>query len=572
MGQYNSIPSSPARSRNESSQREEAAEHDNNIVSGSRVRDRHSNGSRGLWNRILSFQRYFGLSSSSRQTQRYAHSNDNRQPFRSALNHQRSSSMRSLSPRNSRMNTDSTSRRNAHALLSLQSAQQDFEHAERRFRDSIYALYEPDRDLDARRLRHQQQRLQYSSAREPAEVDDHTNPVMGNDSMLPTSSEIQNQTNQGDNAWSRVTSNLFNSTMQENQPERISLQPGENQMAILSRLLSVFASATASTLINSDNNSTNPVNSNNGFSEPSVNLDNAEPGETRFGDESFEQFLLALREGRLIDAMHSDNDTGHGPAAENFDENNPATPLNFFRVFRFDNTRHEEAGQREVPVIIVAVRAVQPTDAEATPSNVNINSTRPSPMEEQSDAQADQQQLPSSSSDENNGAYSSIFPQSSSTGLQGTQPNGSLESDEAAVMSEVTDEGYVSRSWVIYIIGANYPENHPLLSAPSLFTDSPTYEDMLLLNSMLGTVKPSIATQQDMDRAGGVFTVSTSDERCLVCLSEFQNGEECRRLQNCKHFFHRECIDQWLTTSQNSCPLCRMKGVNVAESTTVPTP
>lgn len=33
-------------------------------------------------------------------------------------------------------------------------------------------------------------------------------------------------------------------------------------------------------------------------------------------------------------------------------------------------------------------------------------------------------------------------------------------------------------------------------------------------------------------------------ERCLVCLCDYEVGEEIRRLAKCKHLFHRECIDQ----------------------------
>jgi hypothetical protein len=50
-------------------------------------------------------------------------------------------------------------------------------------------------------------------------------------------------------------------------------------------------------------------------------------------------------------------------------------------------------------------------------------------------------------------------------------------------------------------------------------------------------------------------------QRCLVCISEFEAAEVGRKLAKCNHFFHQECIDQWLTTGRNSCPLCREEGV-----------
>ena len=30
----------------------------------------------------------------------------------------------------------------------------------------------------------------------------------------------------------------------------------------------------------------------------------------------------------------------------------------------------------------------------------------------------------------------------------------------------------------------------------------------------------------------------------------------CAQILRCKHMFHRECVDEWLTTQRNSCPMC----------------
>ncbi|WKA11007.1 hypothetical protein VitviT2T_028544 [Vitis vinifera] len=34
--------------------------------------------------------------------------------------------------------------------------------------------------------------------------------------------------------------------------------------------------------------------------------------------------------------------------------------------------------------------------------------------------------------------------------------------------------------------------------------------------------------------------------RCAVCLYDFEVGEEIRQLTNCKHIFHRSCLDRWM--------------------------
>ncbi|GFX96070.1 e3 ubiquitin-protein ligase RNF165 [Trichonephila clavipes] len=45
-------------------------------------------------------------------------------------------------------------------------------------------------------------------------------------------------------------------------------------------------------------------------------------------------------------------------------------------------------------------------------------------------------------------------------------------------------------------------------------------------------------------------------EKCTICLCEFEDNEDVRRLP-CMHLFHIECVDQWLTTNKR-CPICRV--------------
>ncbi|MED6191472.1 hypothetical protein PIB30_000572 [Stylosanthes scabra] len=46
-------------------------------------------------------------------------------------------------------------------------------------------------------------------------------------------------------------------------------------------------------------------------------------------------------------------------------------------------------------------------------------------------------------------------------------------------------------------------------------------------------------------------------ERCAVCLTDFEEEDEIRRLANCRHVFHRGCVDRWMGYDQSTCPLCR---------------
>lgn len=46
------------------------------------------------------------------------------------------------------------------------------------------------------------------------------------------------------------------------------------------------------------------------------------------------------------------------------------------------------------------------------------------------------------------------------------------------------------------------------------------------------------------------------EDKCAICLSEFETSENVRILP-CAHFFHVQCIDRWLLSNKN-CPVCRL--------------
>ncbi|XVE64688.1 hypothetical protein DITRI_Ditri07aG0121200 [Diplodiscus trichospermus] len=47
-----------------------------------------------------------------------------------------------------------------------------------------------------------------------------------------------------------------------------------------------------------------------------------------------------------------------------------------------------------------------------------------------------------------------------------------------------------------------------------------------------------------------------NDNTCPICLSEYQPKETLRTIPECNHYFHANCIDEWLKMNA-SCPLCR---------------
>lgn len=55
--------------------------------------------------------------------------------------------------------------------------------------------------------------------------------------------------------------------------------------------------------------------------------------------------------------------------------------------------------------------------------------------------------------------------------------------------------------------------------------------------------------------AGGLKDEQHEPLKCAVCLEEFSEGCQLRRLP-CTHRFHADCIAQWLT-QKACCPVCQ---------------
>lgn len=60
--------------------------------------------------------------------------------------------------------------------------------------------------------------------------------------------------------------------------------------------------------------------------------------------------------------------------------------------------------------------------------------------------------------------------------------------------------------------------------------------------------------------AGGIerFAVkgTEKEERCAVCLTDYEEDDECMLSSECRHGFHEECLTAWLK-SKGNCPICR---------------
>ncbi|KAJ7498721.1 hypothetical protein FB451DRAFT_1015638, partial [Mycena latifolia] len=87
-----------------------------------------------------------------------------------------------------------------------------------------------------------------------------------------------------------------------------------------------------------------------------------------------------------------------------------------------------------------------------------------------------------------------------------------------------------------------------------------SYENLISLSGIIGDVKPK-ATPDDV--VSGLETASykdwatpESDQRCPICLDDYQSSDPVMKLGDCRHWLHKECLEQWLKGA-STCPVCR---------------
>uniref|UniRef100_A0A6N2LL55 RING-type domain-containing protein n=1 Tax=Salix viminalis TaxID=40686 RepID=A0A6N2LL55_SALVM len=104
-----------------------------------------------------------------------------------------------------------------------------------------------------------------------------------------------------------------------------------------------------------------------------------------------------------------------------------------------------------------------------------------------------------------------------------------------------------------------------------LFVSFLVVEIVILFQSVIGSNltsdEPIISTTQYLKHIEEKNpTISFSEKltrqqdsvECAICLAKYSEGEGVRKL-NCKHTFHKDCLDKWLQKCLATCPLCRAK-------------
>lgn len=64
--------------------------------------------------------------------------------------------------------------------------------------------------------------------------------------------------------------------------------------------------------------------------------------------------------------------------------------------------------------------------------------------------------------------------------------------------------------------------------------------------------------------AYGSCSSRLGEDACSICLGEYDEGAEVRELPECRHLFHKGCVDRWLLTRSSFCPICRARAVDRA--------
>lgn len=62
--------------------------------------------------------------------------------------------------------------------------------------------------------------------------------------------------------------------------------------------------------------------------------------------------------------------------------------------------------------------------------------------------------------------------------------------------------------------------------------------------------------KDDLDKITEEILEKDLDTKCSICMMDYKKGNTVSKLK-CGHFFHKDCITQWLDEYNYKCPVCR---------------
>ncbi|XP_068343867.1 E3 ubiquitin ligase BIG BROTHER-related-like [Pyrus communis] len=88
--------------------------------------------------------------------------------------------------------------------------------------------------------------------------------------------------------------------------------------------------------------------------------------------------------------------------------------------------------------------------------------------------------------------------------------------------------------------------------------DELSYEELLALGEVVGTESRGLSADTIASLPSVSYKTGSSqngsNESCVICRLDFEDGENLTIL-SCKHSYHSECINNWLTINK-VCPVC----------------
>ncbi|XP_030470174.1 putative RING-H2 finger protein ATL21B [Syzygium oleosum] len=99
--------------------------------------------------------------------------------------------------------------------------------------------------------------------------------------------------------------------------------------------------------------------------------------------------------------------------------------------------------------------------------------------------------------------------------------------------------------------GNNSENNIANIMSPS----RPSRETRRASNGVTGIASVTIESYPKIQVDDDGRVPRPDDNICAICLSEYQPKETLRTIPKCGHYFHAQCIDEWLGRNA-SCPLC----------------
>lgn len=83
-----------------------------------------------------------------------------------------------------------------------------------------------------------------------------------------------------------------------------------------------------------------------------------------------------------------------------------------------------------------------------------------------------------------------------------------------------------------------------------------------LFNNIINTNQPPLQEdvimtldKNDLNKLN-ILKYGEGDDSCSICMCDFEKEDEYYSL-NCKHLFHKDCMDKWLKDYNYICPVCR---------------